>query len=77
MFGAFYIATDPVTSPLTPRGKWIYGVGFGALVLLIREFSGYPEGVMFAVLLANMFAPIMDHAIRAWQERKKLAAQNA
>lgn len=60
LFGAFYIATDPVTSPLTPRGKWIYGAGFGALVLLIREFSGYPEGVMFAVLLMNAVAPLIN-----------------
>jgi len=60
LFGAFYIATDPVTSPLTPRGKWIYGAGFGALVLLIREFSGYPEGVMFAVLLMNAMAPLIN-----------------
>ena len=60
LFGAFYIATDPVTCPLTSRGKWIYGAGFGALVLLIREFSGYPEGVMFAVLLMNAVAPLIN-----------------
>lgn len=60
LFGAFYIATDPVTSPLTPRGKWLFGAGFGSLVLLIREFSGYPEGVMFAVLLMNSVAPLIN-----------------
>ncbi|MFH1568375.1 MAG: RnfABCDGE type electron transport complex subunit D [Gemmatimonadota bacterium] len=60
LFGAFFIATDPVTSPLTPRGKWFYGAGIGAFVLLIREFSGYPEGVMFAVLLMNAAAPLIN-----------------
>ena len=54
LFGAFFIATDPVTSPLTPRGKLIFGARHRrAVVMLIRAFSGYPEGVMFAVLLMN------------------------
>ncbi|HSO19086.1 MAG TPA: RnfABCDGE type electron transport complex subunit D, partial [Desulfosarcina sp.] len=48
LFGAFFIATDPVTSPLTPRGKFIFGLGTGLLVMVLRIFSGYPEGVMFA-----------------------------
>jgi len=58
--GAFFIATDPVTSPLTPRGKLIFGMGIGALVILIRLFSGYPEGVMFAVLLMNATVPLLN-----------------
>ncbi|MCE5325145.1 MAG: RnfABCDGE type electron transport complex subunit D [Planctomycetaceae bacterium] len=60
LFGAVYIATDPVTSPLTPRGKLIFGAGCGALVMLLRVFSGYPEGVMFAVLLMNAVVPLIN-----------------
>jgi len=60
LFGAFFIATDPVTSPLTPSGKWIYGLGIGAIVMLLRLYSGYPEGVMFAVLLMNAVTPLIN-----------------
>ena len=60
LFGAFFIATDPVSSPLTPKGKWLFGAGIGALVLFIRNFSGYPEGVMFAVLLMNALVPLIN-----------------
>ncbi len=60
LFGAFFIATDPVTSPLTPKGKWIYGIGIGALIMLLRLFSGYPEGLMFAVLLINAITPLIN-----------------
>jgi electron transport complex protein RnfD len=60
VFGAFFIATDPVTSPLTPRGKLLFGAGTGALVLLIRKFSGYPEGVMFSVLIMNALVPLLN-----------------
>ncbi|NJN64319.1 MAG: RnfABCDGE type electron transport complex subunit D [Acidobacteria bacterium] len=60
LFGAFFIATDPVSSPLTPRGKFIYGVGIGVLVYVLRVFSGYPEGVMFAVLLMNAASPLIN-----------------
>jgi len=59
-FGAFFIATDPVTSPITPSGKWIYGLGIGALIMLLRLYSGYPEGVMFAVLLMNALTPLIN-----------------
>ena len=60
LFGAFFIATDPVTSPLTSKGKWLFGIGIGALVMLLRLFSGYPEGVMFAVLLMNALTPLIN-----------------
>ncbi len=62
LFGAFYIATDPVTSPVTPRGKWIFGLGVGVLVMVIRKLSGYPEGVMFAVLIMNGLVPLINRA---------------
>jgi len=60
LLGAFFIATDPVTSPLTPKGKWIFGIGIGALVMLTRVFSGYPEGVMFSILLMNSLVPLIN-----------------
>ncbi len=60
LFGAFFIATDPVTSPLTPKGKFIFGAGIGLLVVMIRLFSGYPEGVMFAVLVMNAAVPLLN-----------------
>jgi len=60
LFGAFFIATDPVTSPLTPKAKFLFGLGIGVLVVLIRLFSGYPEGVMFAVLLMNAVVPLLN-----------------
>ena len=60
LFGAFFIATDPVSSPMTPKGKWIFGAGVGALVMLLRKLSGYPEGVMFAVLIMNALVPLIN-----------------
>jgi len=60
LFGAFFIATDPVTSPLTPKGKIVFGFGVGTLVMLLRTFSSYPEGVMFAVLLMNAVVPLLN-----------------
>ena len=60
LFGAFYIATDPVTSPLTSRGKLIFGIGVGCFIMLLRLFSGYPEGVMFAVLFMNALTPLIN-----------------
>ena len=58
--GAFFIATDPVTSPITPLGRWIFGLLFGALVMLIRGLSNYPEGVMFSILLVNAMVPLIN-----------------
>lgn len=58
--GAFFIVTDPVTSPVTPRGRWIFGLLFGALVMLLRILSNYPEGVMFSVLLVNALVPLIN-----------------
>jgi len=60
VFGAFYIATDPVTSPLTRRGKICFGAGAGVLVIVIRLFSNYPEGVVFAILLMNAMVPLVN-----------------
>jgi len=60
LIGAFFIATDPVTSPLTTRGQWIFGIGVGGLTMLIRLAGGYPEGVMFSVLMMNALTPLID-----------------
>jgi electron transport complex protein RnfD len=60
MLGAVYMATDPVTSPVTPRGAWLFAVGVGLLVVVIRQFGGLPEGVMYAILLMNGLTPIID-----------------
>jgi electron transport complex protein RnfD len=57
---AFFIATDPVTAPLTAKGMWIFGIVVGSLVMLIRIVGEYPEGVMYAVLLGNAFTPLLD-----------------
>jgi electron transport complex protein RnfD len=60
LFGAFFIATDPVSSPLTGKGKFLYGMGTGFLIVVIRLFSSYPEGVMFAVLVMNAAVPLLN-----------------
>jgi Na+-translocating ferredoxin:NAD+ oxidoreductase RnfD subunit len=59
-FGAFFMATDPVSGPITNGGKWVYGAIIGGVTLLIRGLAGFPEGVMFAILLGNVAAPILD-----------------
>ncbi len=63
LFGTFFMATDPVTSPITIAGKWVYGIIIGSITILIRFFSGYVEGVTFAILLGNIFAPLIDEVI--------------
>jgi electron transport complex protein RnfD len=60
ILGAFFMATDYVTSPLSAKGKIIFGAGCGVLTFLIRRFSGYPEGVSYAILMMNAAAPIID-----------------
>lgn len=60
LLGAVYMATDPVTSPLTPKGIWIYACSIGALVVVIRVWGGLPEGVMYAILLMNATTPLIN-----------------
>ena len=63
-FGAVFMATDPVTSARTETGKWIYGLIIGVMAIVIRVMNpGYPEGMMLAILLMNMFAPTIDHFV--------------
>jgi electron transport complex protein RnfD len=60
LLGAFFIATDPVTAPLTRRGQWLFGAGVGLITMLIRIVGEYPEGMMFSVLLMNGMTPLID-----------------
>lgn len=60
LFGAIFMATDYVTSPMTPSGMIIYGVGIGILTVLIRTFGAYPEGVSFAILIMNIVTPLIN-----------------
>jgi Na+-transporting NADH:ubiquinone oxidoreductase subunit B len=81
-FGAVFMATDPVTAAQTEKGKWIYGFLVGILAILIRVLNpAYPEGVMLAILLMNVFAPLIDHYvlegnIKRRLKRAKLNAQS-
>ncbi len=72
-FGAVYMATDPVTAAQTEKGKWIYGFLIGALTILIRVFNpAYPEGIMLAILLMNVFAPLIDYFIVGANKKRRL-----
>ena len=72
-FGAVFMATDPVTGSQTERGKWIYGIMIGVLSILLRVLNpAYPEGVMLAILLMNVFAPLIDYFVVRSNIRKRL-----
>ncbi len=64
MLGAWFMATDPVTSPVSPAATWIYAAGIGVLVVIIRLFGGMPEGVMYSILIMNAFSPLLDRYLR-------------
>ncbi|MBI5099580.1 MAG: RnfABCDGE type electron transport complex subunit D [Nitrospirae bacterium] len=67
MLGAFFMATDYVTCPTIRKGQIIFGIGCGAVTMLIRLKGGFPEGVMFAILLMNCFAPLIDRNVKPEQ----------
>ena len=72
-FGAVYMATDPVTAAQTNKGKWIYGFLIGFISIMIRVFNpAYPEGVMLAILLMNVFAPTIDHYVVQGNVKRRL-----
>ena len=60
LIGAFFMASDPVTSPITKKGRWIFGIGAGILTISIRTWGGYPEGVMYSILMMNAFTPLIE-----------------
>lgn len=73
MFGAVFMATDPVTASQTPRGKWIYGFLAGFFAIMIRVFNpAYPEGVMMAILFMNVMAPLIDHFVIQSNVKRRL-----
>ena len=65
ILGAFFMATDYVTCPSIRKGQIIFGIGCGAITMLIRLKGGFPEGVMFAILLMNCFAPLIDRGVKS------------
>ena len=73
MLGAFFMATDYTTTPITPKGQLIFGIGCGVLTFVIRQFGGYPEGVSFSILLMNILTPLIDK----YTAPKKFGAQKA
>jgi electron transport complex protein RnfD len=73
LFGAFFMATDVVTSPVTKRGRIIFGSGAGVLTIVIRVFGGFPEGVCYSILLMNAVTPLID---RYTKHLPKSAARN-
>jgi Na+-transporting NADH:ubiquinone oxidoreductase subunit B len=73
LFGAVYMATDPVTASQTNKGKWIYGFLIGFISIMIRVFNpAYPEGVFLAILLMNVFAPTIDHYVVQGNVKRRL-----
>ena len=72
LLGTVYMATDLVTSPVTPKGCWIFGIGIGILIVLIRNWGGLPEGVMYAILLMNAATPLINKftKIRTYGHKK-------
>ncbi len=64
LLGTVYMATDPVTSPITPKGAWIYSIGIGIFIVLIRLWGGLPEGVMYAILLMNSATPLINRFVK-------------
>jgi Na+-transporting NADH:ubiquinone oxidoreductase subunit B len=73
-FGTVFMATDPVTSPFSERGKWIYGLMIGAMIVLIRVVNpAYPESVMLVILFMNVMAPVIDYGFVKANIRRRLA----
>lgn len=62
MLGAFFMATDYVTTPVTPAGRWFFGIGAGVILMVIRLYGGLPEGVTYSILIMNGFAPLIGRA---------------
>lgn len=71
LFGTVFMATDPITSPKTREAKWAFGIIIGAVTVIIRGYALFAGGMMFAILIANTFAPIMDEGVKAYKDYKK------
>jgi Na+-transporting NADH:ubiquinone oxidoreductase subunit B len=73
-FGTVFMATDPVSAAMTETGKWIYGFLIGAVTVLVRSWNpAWPEGIMLAILLANVFAPTIDYFVVQANIKRRLA----
>ncbi|TVR72612.1 MAG: RnfABCDGE type electron transport complex subunit D [Marinilabiliales bacterium] len=64
VLGAVYMATDYATSPMTPKGMWIFGIGIGVITVAIRVYGAYPEGISFAILIMNSFVPLINKYVK-------------
>lgn len=71
LFGAVFMATDPISSPSNNKAKWVFGILVGITATVIREFSLFPEGTMFAILIVNSFVPLMDIIAKSLQTKAK------
>jgi Na+-transporting NADH:ubiquinone oxidoreductase subunit B len=71
LFGAFFVVTEPVSGAKTKIGQWIYGSMIGSLIVVLRGFSNFSEGVMFSILIMNAFVPILDQTVQQIQAKKK------
>jgi Na+-transporting NADH:ubiquinone oxidoreductase subunit B len=77
-FGTVFMATDPVTSPFSDRGRWIYGLMIGALVVLVRTVNpAYPESMMLVILFMNVMAPLIDYPIVKANINRRLKRRGA
>jgi Na+-transporting NADH:ubiquinone oxidoreductase subunit B len=73
-FGMIFMATDPVSASMTDTGKWIFGILIGLMTVLIRVVNpAFPEGIMLAILFANLFAPLIDHFVVQANIKRRLA----
>ena len=71
LFGTVFMATDPISSPKTKEGKWIYGTIIGAVTVIIRGYALFAGGIMFAILIGNTFAPIIDEGVKYYKKSRK------
>lgn len=71
LFGTIFMATDPISAPKTKEGKWIYGVLIGIITVIIRGYALFAGGIMFAILISNTFAPIIDEGVKHYKKYKK------
>lgn len=77
MFGTVFMSTDPISSPNQKQAKWIYGILIGVLVVTIRSFSLFQGGMMFAILIASVFSPIIDYVFKGINKKKREKAKLA
>ncbi|NCA99837.1 MAG: RnfABCDGE type electron transport complex subunit D [Clostridia bacterium] len=74
LYGTVFMTTDPVSAPSHETSKWLYGILIGLATLVIRSFSLFTEGIMFAILIANSFAPLIDRQVKLMSSKKKVNA---